>query len=248
MGCALTAALDLREPILVVNFKAYETAIGGRALAVGRAAERVYLDFRGSATVIVAPPFTELRTLSSSLEIPVFAQHADPVEPGANTGSVPPEAIREAGAVGFIANHSERRLRLDEISFLVERARLLGLRTLVCAAKPVEAAAVSVLEPDMVAVEPPELIGTGRAVSKVKPEVVTESVAAVRRYNSSVVILTGAGITSAEDAEAAVRLGTSGVLVASAVMKSQDPERVMRSMVEAMLRAIEKLGTSQARP
>ncbi len=240
--------LDLWEPILVVNFKAYETAIGSRALAVGKAIERVHLDFRGSATIIVAPPFTELRTLSSSLEVPVFAQHADPVELGASTGAVPPEAVKEAGASGFIANHSERRLRLDEIGFLVEKARSLRLRVLVCAAKPGEAAAVSVLEPDMVAVEPPELIGTGLAVSRVKPEVVTDSVVAVRRYNRNVVILTGAGITTAEDAEAAVRLGTSGVLVASAVMKSREPEKTVRSMVEAMLRAIEKRETSRAQP
>ncbi len=231
-----------------MNFKAYESAIGSGALAIGRAAERVYLDFRGSATLIVAPPFTELRSLSSILEVPVFAQHADPVEPGASTGAVPPEAIKEAGAVGFIANHSERRLRLDEIGFLVERARSLGLRVLVCATKPLEAAAAAVLRPDMVAVEPPELIGTGLAVSRVKPEVVTDSVAAVRRYNRDVVILTGAGITSAEDAEAAIRLGTSGVLVASAVMKSREPEKTMRSMVEAMLKASEKRETSRALP
>lgn len=231
-----------REPLLVVNFKVYESSIGRRALALGKAAEKVYLDFKGSATIIVAPPFTELRSLSESLEIPVFAQHADPVELGAFTGSVPPEAIKEAGAAGFMANHSERRLRLDEISFLVGKARQLGLAILVCAARPSEAVAVSVLEPDLVAIEPPELIGTGLAVSRVRPEVVTESVALVRRYNKRAIILTGAGISSAEDAGAAIALGTSGVLVSSAVVKSREPEKVMKDMVEAMVKATARRG------
>ncbi|MCC6046831.1 MAG: triose-phosphate isomerase [Desulfurococcaceae archaeon] len=233
-----------RVPVLAINFKAYDTAIGRSALNIGRAAERVYKEFLGSVQVIVAPPFTELRTLAESLEIPVFAQHADPVEPGARTGSIPPEAIKEAGARGFLANHSERKLRLDEILFLTRRARALGLATLVCASEPEEAAAISVLDPDMIAVEPPELIGTGIAVSRAKPEVVTRSVSLIRKYNEKVTILTGAGISSAEDAEAAVLLGTSGVLVSSAVMKSKEPERVINSMARAMVRAIERLGPS----
>lgn len=237
---------EFTVPLLVVNFKVYDASIGLRALAIGRAAERVYLDFRDSATIVVAPPATELRTLSESLEIPVFAQHADPVALGSHTGALPPEAVKESGAEGFIANHSERRLRLDEISFLVEKSRLLNLKILVCASKPIEAAAVSVLEPDVIAVEPPELIGTGLAVSRAKPEVVTNSIALIRKYNKDVVILTGAGISSAEDAEAAILLGTSGILVSSAIMKSQDPERTIRNMVEAMLKATRKLEFSRA--
>jgi triosephosphate isomerase len=231
-----------QDPILLVNFKAYEQSIGRGALALGKAAERVYLDLKDSATIIVAPPFTELRTLAESLEVPVFAQHADPIELGAHTGSIPPEAVKESGAHGFIANHSERRLRLDEIEFLVEKASHLGLGIVVCATRPKEAAAVSVLEPHMVAIEPPELIGTGLAVSKVKPEVITESVTLIRKHNTKIVILTGAGISSAEDAEAAIALGTSGVLVSSAIVKSKEPEKVMRNMVEAMIRAAEKRG------
>ncbi len=233
-----------RVPILVINFKVYDTAIGRRALSIGKAAERIYRELSGSVQVIVAPPFTELRALAEALEIPVFAQHADPFGLGARTGSIPPEAIKEAGARGFIANHSERKLRLDEILFLVKKAKALGLSTLVCAAEPEEAVAISILDPDMIAVEPPELIGTGVAVSRAKPEVVTRSVSLIRRYNDRVVLLTGAGISSAEDAEAAILLGTSGVLVSSAVMKSEEPGEVMGSMAKAMVKAIEKLEAS----
>lgn len=240
------ASARIREPILLVNFKVYDSSLGRKALLIGKAAEKVYLDIGKSVTVIVAPPSTELRTLSESLEIPVFAQHADPVEVGANTGAVPPEAVKEAGAVGFIVNHSEKRLRLDEINFLVKKAGLLGLKALVCATKPEEAAAVSVLRPDAVAVEPPELIGTGLAVSRVRPEIITNSVAAIRQHNRDVIILAGAGISTAEDAGTAILLGTGGVLVSSAVMKSHDPEGTMRSMSEAMLKAAKEFETFRA--
>lgn len=51
------------------------------------------------------------------------------------------------------------------------------------------------------------------------------------------IILTGAGISSAEDVEAAIKLGTAGVLVASAIMKAKDPAKVIRDMAEAAYRS-----------
>jgi len=150
------------------------------------------------------------------------------------TGHITAEMVKEAGAVGVMINHSERRVRLDEISFILGKARKLGLETLVCADTPEVAAAVSVLNPSMLAIEPPELIGTGIPVSKAKPEVVTGTVSKVRELNKEVTILTGAGITTGDDVAAAIRLGTQGVLVASAVMKAQDPAKVIKEMVESI--------------
>ena len=150
------------------------------------------------------------------------------------------EIVKECGVRGSIINHSEHRLRVNEVAFLTKKARALGLTTLVCADTPEVGAALSILKPDMVAVEPPELIGTGIAVSKARPEVVTNSVKMIRLVNRDVVILTGAGISSGKDVEAAIKLGTSGVLVASAVMKAKDPKSVLKDMVEHAYRAWEE--------
>jgi triosephosphate isomerase len=86
------------------------------------------------------------------------------------------------------------------------------------------------LNPDIVAVEPPELIGSGRSVSKTKPEVVTSTVKLIRDINENVIILCGAGITTGEDARAAIRLGTDGVLLASAFTKAADPAKVLSEL------------------
>ncbi len=87
----------------------------------------------------------------------------------------------------------------------------------------------------MIAVEPPELIGTGVAVSKARPEVITTSVKRIRNVNSSVLILCGAGVTTAEDVAKAIELGSQGVLVSSSVVKSKDPGRLLESMAESSL-------------
>ena len=95
-------------------------------------------------------------------------------------------------------------------------------------------AAVALSEPDMVAIEPPELIGSGRAVSKERPEVIIESVKRIRAVNAKVKILCGAGITTGEDVYAALKLGTQGVLVASGVVKATKPESVLRDFCQAV--------------
>ncbi len=230
-----------RHVILAVNYKAYRSAFGERGLAIALAAEKIAEEYSDTVRVILAVPATEITRIAEAVDkVVVYAQHVDPIEPGAHTGFLPVEAVKEAGAKGTLLNHSEHRLLLSDIDTVIRRATETGLETLVCADTPTAAAAVAALAPTMIAIEPPELIGTGIPVSKAKPEIVLDTLKLVRIVNTDIPVLTGAGITSGEDAAAAIRLGTVGVLVASAVMKSSDPEAKMRELAEAMVKAIEE--------
>jgi triosephosphate isomerase len=143
------------------------------------------------------------------------------------------ESVLEAGASGVLVNHSERRLEASIIEDTITRARDLKLTTVVCANTSGIAAAVASLGPDMIAVEPPELIGSGVAVSKAKPEIITETVSRIRRIDKEVTILCGAGITSGDDVKEALRLGTQGVLVASGVVKAKDQAAALEDLARA---------------
>uniref|UniRef100_A0A7C4FDL5 Triosephosphate isomerase n=1 Tax=Ignisphaera aggregans TaxID=334771 RepID=A0A7C4FDL5_9CREN len=228
----------MKVPVLAINFKAYNTAFGQKALEIAKAAEKVAKEYGVEAIVI--PPATELRRIAEAVSIPVYAQHADPYEFGAYTGWLPVAALKDMNVRGVLVNHSEHRLRLDEIVAIVDAAKKYNLETLVCADTPVAAASVAAIGPIAIAVEPPELIGTGIAVSKAKPEVITNTVRRVREINKEVIILTGAGISTAEDVEAAIKLGTAGVLVASAIMKASNPEKVINEMALAAAKTFKK--------
>jgi len=142
--------------------------------------------------------------------------------------------VKEAGAIGTLVNHSERRLNLADIDEIIMRARANDLVSVVCSNNASVSSAVAALKPNMIAVEPPELIGTGIPVSKAKPEVVSGTVELVRRVNRDVVLLCGAGITRGEDVAAALRLGTEGVLVASGIVKAKDPYAALMEFAEAI--------------
>ncbi len=223
----------LDEPVLAVNFKAYYPySYGKKALELAKAAEKASRET--GVTIILVPPYTELRTISENTELQVYAQHADPIEPGAHTGWTPLEAVLDAGAVGVLLNHSEHRLRLSDLSLLVEKASRLGLHTLVCADTPRTSAAAAALNPSMLAIEPPELIGTGIPVSRAKPEIITQTLSKVHEINPQLPVLAGAGITSGEDAAAALKLGAKGVLVASAIVKAKNPYQKILEIASAM--------------
>jgi len=218
-----------------VNFKTYIEATGKSGVELAKIADKVSRD--SGVTIAVAPQFTDLKTVTEAVEIPVFSQHIDPIKPGAYTGHVLADAVKAAGASGTILNHSERRIKISEIEEILSLARVSDLASVVCTDTPGVSAAVASLSPDMIAIEPPDLIGTGVAVSKARPELITNAIKRIRSVNDSVDILCGAGVSTAEDVGKALELGTRGVLVSSSVVKGTNPGQLLENMTDEVLRS-----------
>lgn len=223
----------LRGFLLVVNFKTYIEATGKRAIELAGIAEKVSRD--SGITIIVSPQFTDIEPVAKTVDIPVFSQHIDSVEAGAHTGHVLAEAVKSAGAEGSLLNHSEKRISTQDIASSIKLCDDADLQSLVCADTSQASVEIAKMVPDLLAIEPPELIGTGISVSKARPELITESLKDIRKVNRNVRVLCGAGVTNAEDVSKALELGAEGVLVASGVVKSKDPRAVLQSMASMML-------------
>lgn len=219
----------MSTPLIIINFKIYNEGFGQNAHRIAAAAEEV--SGESGVRIGVAPNFMEIHPMSNHYRIPVYAQHVDGVAPGAHTGHILAGAVRAAGARGTLINHSERRLTLADIEAAVEAAKAAHLETVVCTNNTPTSAAAASFAPDYIAIEPPKLIGTGVSVSKADPGIIEGSVEAVHAVNAEVKVLTGAGISTGEDIRIALDLGTSGVLLASGVVKADDPAKVLRDLV-----------------
>lgn len=215
-----------------MNFKTYSEATGKKALNLAKIAERVYLET--NVRIGLAPQFTDISLIAQSTSLLVFAQHIDYITPGSFTGHILPESIKEAGAVGTLINHSEKKLTFDEIRETIVRAHEVNLISVVCVVNPTISAEIAALKPDIISVEPPELIGTGIPVSKAKPEIVLKTAELVKRVNPEVVVLCGAGISKGEDVSAALKLGAEGILVASSIVKARNQYSVLKEFAEAV--------------
>jgi len=221
----------LWTPLILVNLKTYMEGTGEKALDLAEKAEKVSRET--DVCIGLAPQYVDIAQLARTVSLPIFAQHIDPINPGSFTGYVLPEAVKKAGVVGTLVNHSERRLKLAEIDTAVRRIKELNLVSVVCTNNASVSVSAAVLKPDFIAIEPPELIGTGVPVSKAKPEIVTETVKLVKKVNSEAAVLCGAGITKGDDVAAALKLGTEGVLAASAIVKAKDPYKILLEFAQA---------------
>ncbi len=217
------------KSLIVLNFKNYSESTGNAALKLAKICDVVAKE--NNVNIIVAPQYTDIYRISCEVDIPVFAQGIENIKFGSNTGHILPESIKAAGAAGCILNHSENRLRLADIDALIRKLKEMNMTSIVCTNNIATTRAAAALSPDYVAVEPPELIGSGISVSKAQPEVITGSVDAVKKINPEVKVLCGAGISIGEDLKSALELGTEGVLLASGIVCAKDPKAALMDLI-----------------
>ena len=187
--------------------------------------------------IIVCPQHVDLHYARkySAKNFWCFAQHADANEAGAFTGSMTLESIAAQGCKGTLLNHSEKKISSEHERTAVGRAQKMGLKTIVCADTVAKAVLFAELNPKpwAIAVEPPELIGSGVSVSRSQPFVVENAVSKIKAVDEKILVLVGAGVSNAEDYGKCLDLGAEGVLLASAFVKAKSPRAWLESLIEA---------------
>ncbi|MCI4371796.1 MAG: triose-phosphate isomerase [Thermoplasmata archaeon] len=222
----------MRLPAIVLNFKTYPEILGKKGWDLAKHFATVADDT--GASIVLAPPTSDLAHVAKLVHIPVFSQHVDGVEPGQTTGWSPPETLLEAGAAGTLVNHSERKVAWEEMAMSIPRCQRIGLEVIACADDLAEAETLAKLSPEYIAIEPPELIGGEVSVTTAKPEVISGAVERIRAANPKVTVLCGAGVKTRKDVAKALDLGTSGVLLSSGVVKAKDPEKALRDLIRGL--------------
>jgi len=222
----------MKLPIILVNFKCYEQATGERAFKLAKLCE--FISFEYGMNISVAPQFADIKAIAEEIEIPVFSQHIDPTDVGPFTGHITALSAKDAGAIGTLINHYEKRMDLEKIKKCVELAKKYGLIPVCCSKSIDDSKQIAGFNPDFIAYEPPELIGTGVSVSQARSEVVTETVNEIKKINPEIKILCGAGIKNGGDVKKALELGTVGVILSSGIVKATNSEDVLVDICEAI--------------
>ena len=216
------------KPLILVNFKVYPESTGrkGERLAktLGRVKSKKY-------EIGLAPSLLDIQEISRKAKGNIFAQHAEGVELGAHTGSIPLKQLKESGVRGIILNHSERRIAFLEIRRTVELSKKEKLITVVCAGSLWQVKRMAKLKPDYIAYEPRKLIGGDISVTKVQPKIIIKAVQAIKKRSYKTSLLCGAGVHNKEDLGQALLLGAEGVLIAHALIKAKNPEKYLKELL-----------------
>ena len=218
--------------MFIINCKNYDEVSGEKITKLVKTAKKVSQKY--GIKIAVAPP-QHLLSKVTSFSLPILAQHIDDSKVGSTTGYMVPELLKKSKVRGSLINHSEHRISSKEIEQLVLRLKKLKMISVVCVKDVSEALKYAKLNPDYIAIEPPELIGSGKAISNEKPELITGAVAAIRAANTKTKLLCGAGIISGQDVKKAIELGSKGILVASGIVKAKNWDKIIEEFAKAMV-------------
>jgi triosephosphate isomerase (TIM) len=218
--------------LFIINCKNYDEVSGEKITKLVKIAKKVSKKY--GIKIAVAPP-QHLLSKVTSFSLPILAQHVDDVKVGSTTGYIVPELLKKSKVRGSLINHSEHRIPSKEIEQLVIRLKKLNMISVVCVKNVSEALEYVKLNPDYIAIEPPELIGSGKAVSKEKPELITRAAMAVKNAKNQTKLLCGAGIVSGEDVKQSMILGSKGILVASGIIKAKNWQKIIEDFAKAMV-------------
>ena len=218
--------------MFVINCKNYEEISGDKIIKFVKTAEKISKKYK--VKIAISPP-QHLVGLVANSSIPIFAQHIDDSKIGSTTGFIIPELLKKSKVKGSLINHSEHRISSKEIEKLVSKLKELKMTSILCVKDVAEVKKYVKLNPDYIAIEPPELIGSGKAVSKEKPDLISKAAEAVKNAKNNTKLLCGAGIVSGEDVSKAIELGSKGILVASGIVKSKNWNSIMSEFAKSMV-------------
>jgi triosephosphate isomerase (TIM) len=225
--------LKITPPFFEIGPKAY--LYGKDVLELARHADKVSKKY--DVQVIITPQYVDIPILAHEMEnILVFAQHMDSLEVGRGVGSVLPEALKAAGAVGVLLNHAEKRLLKDELERTIKRADKIGLATMVCADTLQDAAMIAHMEPNIIIAESPDLIGVGKrdANDRLAIDGINKT---VWEINADIRVLHGAGISCGQDVYDVIIAGAQGTGSTSGIILSNDPFGMVDEMVRSVREA-----------
>jgi triosephosphate isomerase (TIM) len=225
--------VKITPPFFEIGPKAY--LYGAEILRLARHADKAAAKY--DVRVIITPQYVDIPILASEMEnVLVFAQHMDSLEVGRGVGSVLPEALKAAGAVGVLLNHAERRLSRDELEHTIRRADQCGLASMVCADTLQDAVTIARMEPNIIIAESPDQIGTGKRGAD--DDAVIDGInRAVWRINPEILVLHGAGIGCGQDVYDVIAAGAQGTGSTSGIILSSDPFGMVEEMISSMRNA-----------
>ena len=225
----------INAPFFEVGPKAY--LYGEEMLKLAKVIDKTAMKY--DVDVIVTPQYTDIKLLADNTErIFVFAQHMDSLEVGRGLGSVLPEAVKAAGAVGVMLNHAEKPLSLEEIEKTIKRADEVGLGTIVCADTVEDVKKIAMMGPNLIVAEPTELIGTGKTSDT---SYVTDTIKMVNEINPDIMVLQGAGISNGTDVYNMIKCGAQATGSTSGIIKAADPYAMVEEMLFNLRKAWDEL-------
>lgn len=190
--------------MIIINFKNYKT--GKQALDL---AKKIQKHLPSS---IVAVPTKDVEQISKKTKLKVFTQYIKKTKTGK----------------GSLLNHSDHQITFQKIKGTIKESQDKNFKIILCTSNLKQAKKFKALKPWAMAFEDRKLIGSGKSITQYRAGDVERFAKLLK--NTKIIPLCGAGVSTAEDVRAAKHLGCKGVLIASAIAKASNPDKLLKKL------------------
>jgi len=210
--------------MIFLALKTYKETTGNSVISMLSSVKKVSEE--SGIPIIAVAQAVDIYRIKKELDIEVWAQHVDPIDPGKNTGWLSPYSVVRAGAGGVLINHSEHKLDMETIVKTAAKAKEYGLRTLLIGHKPEQVLELDKLDVDYVSYEKEDLIAGSVSMIDQQEKEIRELAGKLKHP-----LIIGAGIQDGEDTKKTVEVGAKGVLMATYFVKAKSHEEKLRDLV-----------------
>jgi len=212
--------------MIFLALKTYENATGDKAIQLLSQVKKISLET--NVPIIACAQTTDIYKIKKELDIDVWAQHIDPIDPGKNTGWISPYSVKQAGASGVLINHSEHKIPEQTIIKTISMAKKYGLKTMVITQNSTMVLRYDQFDIDYISYENEELIAsTTSMIDNQESEIKN----LVKKLKHPLII--GAGINDSEDIKKTISAGARGVLMATYFVTAPDPTTKLHELAQA---------------
>ena len=218
--------------MLLINCKNYDVINNKTITKLAKITKLVSKKYK--IKIAIAPP-NHLLISALKYHKMIFTQHMDNIIQQNSTGFINPNNIKNEGIIGTIINHSEHKMKSNDIIELILKLHKMHIISVICIEKIHEIKKYVMYNPDYIAIESKELIGTGKSITHEKPDIIVNALKILKNTKTTTKLLCGAGISTEHDVKKAIKLGTSGVLISSGIIKSKNWNQIINKFAKAML-------------
>jgi len=210
--------------MIVLSLKTYKQATGENAVKLCQTINTVQKTSK--IPIIPAAQTADIYRIKQSINMEIWSQHVDPIDPDRHFGWISPYTVKQAGASGVVISHLEHKLDFDTIKKTVAKCKAYNLKTLVIVDTIDLAKKVIDLKPDYLAYENADLIGGNVSMVDDDPEGI-KTIAKL----CPIPMLVGAGVKTGEHIKKALALGSIGAILASGVILSPNPRIALEDII-----------------
>lgn len=218
--------MDWDNKMILINFKIYKETFGDGAIKLAKIIKEVA--DKSKIRIVITTSALDAVRVKEKTGAEVWLQNIDEYNNGKHTGWVSMEQAMALGIKGGLINHFEHQVPRGTAQRII-KSKPNGFEIMCCVKSTGQIERwTAKAKPDWILYEPPEFIGSSTDSVATKPESIKNAVT----WCGEVPLMVGAGVKSKQDVEVSLKMGAKAIGLASALVLSQNPKKLLESLVE----------------